>query len=315
LSAFLQFIFFSSTIGQHPIFFNTLRRSQFRVLLINVKQFLMTLQKTFLAYIACGLLFSSCSQNYNISSFSGETPAEILPPDSTRMLIKTAELKLRVEDVQQTIIKIQQAVNSMDGHVMHYEINANRAHKQEVAYSLDSSYLVDEIHPEGLMKIRIPVGASDSFIHTMLTIESSIDKLLFDEEDITEELNERRELSMIIPHEKKSQDTCTTNLNIFAIQRKSEYVKGKYLTQFLWFDISLQGNSYIEKKKTAGDHQIHDSIFVNLIRAFETGWFAFAVFFTTVISAWPFLIILMIILIGLKRKWLHRLRPTSVPVK
>ena len=297
------------------LFLNTFFRSQFTVLLINVKQIPMTLFKTILAFIACGLLVSSCSQKYDETSSSGGSPTEILPPDSSRMVIKTAELKLNVVNVTEKIKEIQQAVNSMNGHVIHYEITSNRAYKQEVAYSLDSAFVVDEIHPEGLIKIRIPTTASDTFIQAMLSMESGVDKLLFDEEDITEDLNERRELAMTVPIKNKTKRLSPTKINVFAIERKTEYLKGKYRTQYVWFDIYLQGNSYLEKKKIASNHQMHPPIFINLVSALETGWYAFATFFTGLLTAWPFLLVLILLLILFKRKWSHWLKRPVAPVK
>lgn len=277
----------------------------------------MTAQKTMLAFIACCLFIASCKQ-YDKNSMAELQPAsasaidEASLPDSMRTVIRTAEIELRVDDVSKKINDIQSTVNQFKGHVTHYEINSNVSSQQEVACSIDSSNMVRQLNPEGYLKVKIPVESSDSFVHAMLKMNAEIDKLLLDEEDITESLKEKKEL--VNSYVSGTSKTSGLKGQMYdddkqeeMISRKSEYARLNYKSSFLWFDIHLKGNSYTETHRIASAKNIHEPFYVKAYQAFNSGWYVFSMFLIVLLNLWPFLIAGLLILISIKKKWWKKL--------
>ncbi len=273
----------------------------------------MTSKKNLLLWSTVILLFISCDDQYNgaaVTTSDASTPAseESIQSDTARITIKTAELKLKVDDVSKKMKDIQQTVNSMNGHVMHYEVNANRRYQQELAVSLDSTMVIHEISPEGFMKVKVPVAQSDTFIHTMLSMKADIDKLLVDEEDVTEDLQQKKEFAQPFPILPKTKPTRLKEVmyadqkNAAQIMLKADYAKLNYRTRYLWFDIYLQGDSFLEKKSIATVKEMHEPFYVDACHAISGGWHTFSGFLVSVLHLWPFILILGLIVIVYRRR-------------
>ncbi len=259
-----------------------------------------------LLFISCGEQDRTLSEKRSKASSSGAKSAPA--NDTSRMVIKTAEIKLQVDDVSENIKTIQSTVHSMNGHVIHYEVNSNRQYQQEIAWSLDSGIIINNINPQGFMKVKVPTEQSDSFIHAMLSMNASIDKLLVDEEDVTEDLSEKADLAdMDSPLETKpthlKETVYADHKNEVAIMRKADYNRLDYRTKYLWFDIYLQGHTFVEKTKTATMHDLHEPFYVNAFKAIEAGGYAFSIFLVALLHVWPFILLIILFMIAYKRKW------------
>ncbi|MBK7764594.1 MAG: DUF4349 domain-containing protein [Bacteroidetes bacterium] len=150
------------------------------------------------------LFLFSCDENYEheksislAKEVAADVNAEEVETDSSRTVIKSAELSLRVDTVEKRIQQIQQKVNQMQGHILHYEIQSNKNYIDKVEYSLDSSYEVNQINPHAQIRLRIPVEYTDTFIHQMLSMNMRLDEFLLDENDVTEDLFEKKEIAEI----------------------------------------------------------------------------------------------------------------------
>jgi hypothetical protein len=192
---------------------------------------------------------------------------------------------------------------------MHYEIHANKMFQNKIAYSLDSSYDINQINPEGIIKLKVPVSLADTFIQSMLSMDAGIDHLLIDEEDITASVNEIKEslestpVKSAVPIKLKQQIHDEQKV-MEKIREKSDLSTLTYRTQYLWFDIYLHGTSYIEKEPVVSEHQLHEPFYVNGLQALEAGWYRFSWMLIAVLHIWPFMIICLLgFLFFKKKKW------------
>jgi hypothetical protein len=281
----------------------------------------MTNQKIVPVFFASLFLFFSCANSPNASTdleTASVVPAtkNIAQASPERVVLKTAELKLQVDNVPQKVKEIQSVISTMQGHVIHYEINTNKFFKKELEYSLDSSYVINECKPEGLLKVKIPISQCDTFIQTMLSMNTDIDKLLIDEEDVTEDLIEKKELISTgaikgIEENSLKKEKYYDDKNETTIRRKAEYSKLNYRAKYLWFDIYLQGNSYLEKNKIASSKIMYTPFYVKALKAINEGWQGFSLLLTLLLRIWPFILIVIIILLIYKRKWWRLKRITN----
>jgi len=286
----------------------------------------MNSKKNLLLWGTVILLFTSCGEQYkgaavSIADASATDTEEVTESDSARIIIKTAELKLKVDDVSQKIKEIQKSVNDINGHVMHYEVNANRQYRQELAVSLDSSMIIHEISPQGFMKVKVPVNQSDTFIHTMLSMKADIDKLLVDEEDVTEDLQQKKELAQPVPilpetrHVRLKDVMFADHKNAEQIMLKADYAKLNYRTRYLWFDINLQGNSYLEKRMVATAKEMHEPFYVDICKAMRAGWYTFSVFLVAALHLWPFILVALLMIIGYRKRWFRLIQKRTGAIR
>lgn len=249
------------------------------------------------------LFLFSCDENYehesSVSINKNIAATEVDPElvsDTSRTVIKSAELSLRVDTVEKKIQQIQQKVNQMQGHIMHYEIQANKNYVDKVEYSLDSCYEINQINPHAFIKLRIPIGYTDSFIHQMLAMNMRLDEFLLDENDVTEDLYEKKEIADINISGKTKPKTIIQQSYLEErlaekIKQKADYARLQHQTKYLWFNINMQGDSYIEKHSIANTKTLRTPFYIQAIYALQFGWQGFASFLLVLLNIWPFILV------------------------
>ena len=258
------------------------------------------------------LFLTSCGENDNSKPNVAEAVSESSTPAmdqaaTERQVIKTAEIKLHVDQVPAKLKQVQRFVQTCDGHITHYEMNSNRVCQKEVECSLDSSYVIQEIDPEAYMKIKVPVLMADSFTNCLLSMDAQIDRLLVDEEDVTEEMNEKKSLIQVgslgnnQAVELKEKMYADDKL-ISQIKEKTSLAKLNYKTRYLWFDVYLHGNTIVEKSKIASIKTLHEPFYVNGIKAIQSGWYGASILIVTLLNVWPLLILIGLVFILYKKR-------------
>jgi hypothetical protein len=261
--------------------------------------------KLLLGSIAC-LFFFACSQeNQNFdkaasSEISDESFNLESNNDSNRMVIKVAEIKLNVKNIEEDIQQFQQKVNALNGHVFHYEINNNRLLENEFQQSLDSSYQIYKIEPVGFMKVKVPVSQTDEFVNYVLSKNGVIEHFSLNEEDITEDLQEKKELIEV--ESKTASNKNNKNHQEEKIIHKTDFKKLDYKTNFIWFDISLNGESFIDKKIIASSKNYRTPFYVSTLKALDSGWYLFSQLLVSLLHLWPFLLLGLLVFIIIKKR-------------
>ena len=223
------------------------------------------------------------------------------------MVIKTAEIKLNVKNIEEDIQQFQQKVNALNGHVFHYEINNNRLLENEFQQSLDSSYQIYKIEPIGFMKVKVPVSQTDEFVNYVLSKNGVIEHFSLNEEDVTEDLQEKKELIGVEAETAEIKPTIASNKHEKnnkeeKIIRKTDFKKLDYKTNFIWFDISLNGESFIDKKIVASSKNYRTPFYVSTLNALDSGWYLFSQLLVGLLHLWPFVLLGLLVLIVIKKR-------------
>ncbi len=269
--------------------------------------------KNFTALVLCAVLYVSCSEMKSPrSETTATTEASSLPDTATgddRVIIKTADISMDVNSVEESVQAFQELVNAMHGHVYHYEIQNEKYVRNEVQHTMDSSIVINEIHPQGMMKVKVPVQYGDTFVSAVLKMNGSIVNFLLDENDVTEDITEKKELMLNdagISHQKHKpgnteEDYFDKETKESYIARKAAFSKMNYQTKYLWFDISLKGKTYTDKQIIASAETVRTPFYVRATEALNNGWYGFSLFITLLLNLWPFFIFALLALIIIKR--------------
>jgi len=252
------------------------------------------------------LMINACNNNPNISEASMlESNASPLP-DTTlgneRIIIKTAEIRLNVNKVEESIQHFQTLVNQLDGHVYHYEIDHEKQLADEVQHTLDSNILITNIHPTGMMKVKIPFAQSDRFISEVLAMDGDIDHFLLDENDVTEDIHEKKNLMLLDANgstvNTKNKNASNTSIpsKETLIKRTTDFAKLNYQTKHLWFDIHFNGLSYQTKQMTLAPQSISTPFFIKAYKSLQDGWHGISFIVIALLKLWPLILMALIIL-------------------
>ncbi|OJV54714.1 MAG: hypothetical protein BGO31_07015 [Bacteroidetes bacterium 43-16] len=84
--------------------------------------------------------------------------------DERRKMMKNADLKMRVTDVQKATISLERATAAMGGLVMQSEISNEIGAIKELPYTTDSLKMARTYQTRSLLKVRVPTMYLDSFL-------------------------------------------------------------------------------------------------------------------------------------------------------
>jgi len=270
--------------------------------------------KNHLFWAACLLLSllyaSSCSTSYAPERSSAEAapseaaalPDTVLPAD--RVVIKTAELSMEVKELEPAVHAFQELLQPMGGKIYHYELEKQLLSSTETDYKLDSTLQVRSISPTGQLKIRVPVQYGDSFIAAVLLMDASVSRFYFDEQDITEDITEQKELMLSETGKGKrtsSKDRVASDDQETYIQRKADFSKMAYRTKHLWFDVRLNGQTYTERTMLPAMRSVRSPFYVRAFQALQDGWYGFSVFLIALMHGWPFILLAALVYAIIRR--------------
>ncbi len=275
--------------------------------------------KILIALMSISASWISCSESSKLesNSIASVTESASLPDTAMvadRVIIKTAEISMDVKNVEQSIQDFQQMLRTVNGHVYHYEIKNEKQFQSEVEHSLDSTLVLNQVYPTGYLKVKVPVAYADTFISNVINMNGQISNFMFDENDVTEDITEKKELML---SDVQSSNTSNKPRKIDEkyfdketkesyIKRKAEFSKVNFQTKNLWFDIHLKGTSYIDKQLISTAKSYRTPFYVRALKSLDNGWYVFSLFIIGVLQLWPFLILATLIFISIKKKW-HKL--------
>lgn len=172
-------------------------------------------------YLVCiaiiGLMFGCNSERKN--SLSTESVATLdsaaVAADTTAAakIIKTADMRFRVKDVQQTKEQLSAAIKAQGGTVAEFSIQSQIQESDKVKYSADSLKEITSYRKEGLLVAKVPSEKLDDFTNTVARLAVFVDQqsMKMDDQSIAYLANRmkaenRQKVIKQLDKSKKSQD-------------------------------------------------------------------------------------------------------------
>lgn len=247
-------------------------------------------------------LFSSCEQ----ATGGGESPvaeasapsAEALPDTSLagpRTVVKTAELSLEVDRLEPAIQNLRAMLQPLGGHIYHYEMEQSELSRSENACHPDSVRQLRTFSPTALLKVKVPAQRADSFIGAVLHMDGRVQRFYSDEEDITEDLGEKRELMLSGVNRTGNRTEAESRQEEF-IHRKADFARSAYRSRFLWFDVRMQGKPQTRVDILPAVQTYHTPFTVKAREALLAGWYGLASGLALLLRIWPLWLLLLAIL-------------------
>jgi hypothetical protein len=81
-----------------------------------------------------------------------------------------------------------------------------------------------------------------------------------------------------------------------------KFKKLDYKTNFIWFDIALNGESFIDKKIIASSKNYRTPFYVSTLKALDSGWYLFSQLLVSLLHLWPFVLLGLLVFIIIKKR-------------
>lgn len=267
----------------------------------------------FLALIAvtftsCGDMAYESSKSPITDSYSSEESAY---NENDRKVVKTAQISLNVDHLEQSIIQLKSFLKPIKGYVYNYQIENHSYQTDQYQKNMDSTVSVQKVTPEGNLSVRIPIAVADSFINFVLNGNAQIASLKISDDDITENLWEKKQIANVYDGSKKTikksnkQIAYNNNTAIDAIKAKALAAKMDYKTKYLWFDINMSAKPFYETNTTIAAKNYRTPIHIAFANAIVTGWHICEDIILALVTIWPVLLLLGLVLFMIRR---YRLR-------
>lgn len=269
--------------------------------------------KKYLIYCVFAMTAFGCNQ----VSKNGESSAEILNKienGDTIMeskIIKTADMKFRVKDVQNTKEMISAILKADGGTIGEVSINSNIQNTEKVKYSADSLLELTAYRTEGVIMARVPSEKLDDFTNKVARMAVFVDhqSLKFDDQSLSyltselKSINRAEAVAQIEKKANKKKEVIASKDVSKSLALKDEYVDQKVRNMSIdsrvqYSDVTLNFyQDHTVKQVIVGNDNLSDyrpPFFQRVIVNLQSGWFIFKELILMILNIWSILLLIAI---------------------
>jgi hypothetical protein len=217
------------------------------------------------------------------------------------MLVKTADMRLKVKNVEQAAEKVSKLVAAKEGMVMHHNMKSEIVSSREIKLSDDSVKKLTVFNANADMTVRIPSNFIEAFMDSVNHLSTFTDTRSMDIEDRTIDhaaevlKTENREESIVLrkkikPTHKGADSILTIADNI--VDRAVSNARTEQAAAYSTVTLNLYENNIVKAEVLPNEDLSAYSLplLKRITLALSTGWFYFAEFVIGLLHLWPFII-------------------------
>lgn len=265
--------------------------------------------RKYLIYCVFAMTAFGCNKANNESA--AEIIAKMESGDTTMeaKIIKTADMRFRVKDVQQTKEKISAVLKADGGTIAELTINSNVQQTEKVRYSADSLLELTAYRTEGTIIAKVPSEKLDDFTNQVAKMAVFVDQqsMKFDDQSMSYLLNEfksinRAEAVESMDKDKAKKQPAATGKSVQQkLAMKDEYVEQKVRNMAInsrvqYSDVTLNFyQDHTVKQLVVGNDNLSDyrpPFFQRLVLNLQSGWFIFKEFILFLFNMWSILLLI-----------------------
>lgn len=268
--------------------------------------------KKHLIYCVFAMVAFGCNNNSKMEGTSAEILNKIENGDTVMAakIIKTADMKFRVKDVQGTKEKLSALLKAEGGTIAEFAINSSINNTEKVKYTTDSLMELTSYRTEGTIVAKVPSEQLDDFTNKVAKMAVFIDNqsMKFDDQSLVYLTNELKSINRAEavaslkqkkPVKRSAVVTSTDVKEKLAL--KDEYVDQRVRNMALnsrvvYSDVTLsfyQDNTV--KQLIVGNDELSDyrpPFFQRVLINLQNGWFIFKELVLLLLNMWVVLILI-----------------------
>ncbi|MBK0377888.1 DUF4349 domain-containing protein [Mucilaginibacter segetis] len=258
--------------------------------------------KTFIV-MACIVVLAACkgkngyevvnnSDSFNKTSITADSIADV-----TEKLVKTADIHIKVNNVQQTGDSIAALTAAYNGMVMHHQMNNDILNTHDIKLSEDSVMRIYAFNTTANMTIKIPSQKMEDFMNKISHMGMYVASRTMDIEDKTLDylsarlkFDNRKEL---VAQQKSGKITIKDPAGVLwlkddMVDEQINNQKINYAVKYSIISLDFFQSNTIVKERIANDDPsaYHLPFFQRLTTAISNGWVIFTEIILTLINLW-----------------------------
>jgi hypothetical protein len=267
--------------------------------------------KKYLIYCVFAMTAFGCNQASKNAESSTDILNKIENGDAIMesKIIKTADMKFRVKDVQSTKEKISAILKTEGGAIGEVSINSNIQNTEKVKYSADSLLELTAYRTEGVIMARVPSEKLDDFTNQVARMAVFVDhqSLKFDDQSLSyltselKSINRAEAVAQIEKKDSKKKEAIASKDVSKSLALKDEYVEQKVKNMSIdsrvqYSDVTLNFyQDHTVKQIVVGNDNLSDyrpPFFQRVVINLQGGWFIFKELILMLLNIWSILVLI-----------------------
>jgi hypothetical protein len=261
--------------------------------------------KKYLFFAVISIAIWSCNSSNKMKSADTTAAVDESVADSTAIdkIIKTADMRFRVKDVQEVKEKLSNSIKEEGGMVVEFTVQSNIIRTEKAKYSADSLLELTSYRKEGQVVAKVPSDKLDDFTNKVVKMAVFVDQqsLKLDDQSMNylsnalKSKNRVEAVQQLNKHANKKSNNVETTLEI-----KDDYVDKKIQNQVIdsrvkYSTITLnfyQDNTV--QKLVVGNDDLYDyrPAFLNRFwLGIQNGWVIFKEFILILTNLWVLILL------------------------
>lgn len=276
------------------------------------------MRKIFLLLLSTVYLFACNSYQSNDAektSYAASAAAEESYTGDSVKLVRTANLQMKVQQVEKTAPEISTLTKKLGGMVMLYQLDASEDFSTSVPYSDDSMRVITRYTPQANMEVRIPTHQLDTFLFTVakLGYYTRNSNMQVDDRSLSYLRNVRKQQVRTNAVESQLHQKRSTNDMVKNIQVQDEMIDQQidnkstdYDVLFSVVKIDLFQNALLREEVTirANLSSYTAPFSYKMKQAFLSGWSHFQQLIIAITHLW--MLIILFPLVYVLVKWMRK---------
>lgn len=270
--------------------------------------------KKYLVCIAIALVVFGCSQEKKEYAASSEAimADSTAKEDLAAKIIKTADMRFRVKDVQQTKEKLSSAIKAQGGTVIEFSIQSSIQESDKVKYSADSLKEITSYRKEGLLIAKVPSEKLDEFTNTVARMAVFVDNqaMKMDDQSIAYLANQLKAQNRVDAVKQINKVATKKSANVeSSLYIKDDYVDKKIenmniddKVKFSTITLNFYQDNTVHTLIVGNDnlYDYRPGFFQRLGLNIVDGWTIFKEFILVVSKMWMLIVLGFVVFFGIK---------------
>lgn len=286
--------------------------------------------KKYLFFIAVIISIFGCQpsaeSDKSASSESAVMADEMATADTTVIskIIKTADMRFRVKDVQQTKEQLAAAIKAEGGMLAEFNIQSVVQESDKVKFSLDSLKEITSYRKEGVVVAKVPSEKLDEFTNVAARLAIFVDaqSMKMDDQGIAylsnqmKLRNREKALRSVDKHSSKKVSTVKTGLAVGDdyVEKKIENIETDQKVRFSTITFSFYQANTVQSTIVSNDNlrDYGPGFFKRVGLNIASGWSFLKEIILGMLSVWPLLLLALLMYFGF-RYLSNRRKPVVLP--
>ena len=283
--------------------------------------------KKYLIYCVFTMAAIGCNNANTLERASSDaTEANLESVDTvlTDKIIKTADMRFRVKNVQETKEQLSMAVKSQGGEIGEFSIQSHIQNSEKLRYSADSLLELTSYRTEGYITARVPSEKLDDFTNKIAKLAVFVDQqsLKLDDQSVVYLANQLKNqnrveaVTQLNKHANKKSNNVETSLLLKDdyVDKKIENLMIDNKVKYSTITLNFYQDNTVKRMIVENDNlsDFRPGFFKRFWLSLQTGWMIFTEIILTLANLW---VLILLAVAGYLTVRHYKRKLQSVPLK